>query len=100
MEVMLAAKKPLSELIAPLVIYPQVLENVRVTDKKEAQNDPDVQAKVQEVADILGTSGRILVRESGTEPVVRVMVEAKTEEQCRELVDSVVKVIKDKGYAV
>ena len=90
----------LSDLVKAYKIYPQVLENVRVTDKKEAQNDPDVQAKVQEVADILGTSGRILVRESGTEPVVRVMVEAKTEEQCRELVDSVVKVIKDKGYAV
>ena len=59
-----------------LKIYPQVLENVRVTDKKAAQNDPAVQAAVRAVAEALGDTGRILVRESGTEPVVRVMVEA------------------------
>ena len=64
MEVMLARKKPLSELAAPLKIYPQVLENVRVTDKAAAQNDPDVQAKVAEVGEKLGDTGRILVRES------------------------------------
>ena len=80
MEVMLARKKPLSELAAPLHIYPQVLENVRVTDKATAQADPDVQAKVQEVAEKLGDTGRILVRESGTEPVLRVMVEAPEQE--------------------
>ncbi|MCR5625422.1 MAG: phosphoglucosamine mutase [Lachnospiraceae bacterium] len=100
MEVMLAKELPLSELAAPLKIYPQVLTNIRVTDKTLAQNDPDVQAKVKEVEEKLGDTGRILVRESGTEPLVRVMVEAQSEEMCKELVDSVIDVIKDKGYAV
>ena len=76
MEVMLAKKVPMSKLAEPLKIYPQVLENVRVTDKKAAQNDPAVQEAVKAVAEALGDTGRILVRESGTEPVVRVMVEA------------------------
>ena len=66
MEVMLAKKKPMSELAAPLKIYPQVLENVRVTDKKAAQSDPAVQEAVSKVAEALGDTGRILVRESGT----------------------------------
>ena len=98
MEVMLARKKPLSELAAPLKIYPQVLENVRVTDKAAAQADPDVQAKVQEVAEKLGDAGRILVRESGTEPVLRVMVEAPEQETCQKYVDEVVEVIRAKGH--
>ena len=98
MEVMLARKKPLSELAAPLIIYPQVLENVRVTDKAVAQADPDVQAKVQEVAEKLGDTGRILVRESGTEPVLRVMVEAPEQETCQQYVDEVVEVIRAKGH--
>ena len=98
MEVMLARKKPLSELAAPLKIYPQVLENVRVTDKAIAQADPDVQAKVAEVAEKLGDTGRILVRESGTEPVLRVMVEAPEQETCQKYVDEVVEVIRAKGH--
>lgn len=76
MEVMLAKKKPMSELASPLKIYPQVLENVRVTDKKAAQYDPAVQEAVNTVVEALGDTGRILVRESSTEPVVRVMVAA------------------------
>ena len=100
MEVMLAKKKPMSELAAPLKIYPQVLENVRVTDKKAAQNDPAVQAAVKAVAEALGDTGRILVRESGTEPLVRVMVEAPDHDTCQKYVSQVVEVIKDKGYAV
>ena len=100
MEVMLARKKPLSELAAPLKIYPQVLENVRVTDKAVAQADPDVQAKVQEVAEKLGDTGRILVRESGTEPVLRVMVEAPEQETCQKYVDEVVEVIRAKGHVI
>ena len=100
MEVMMAKKQPLSELHKELTIYPQVLKNVRVTDKRLAQDDPDVQAAVSEVAAKLGDSGRILVRESGTEPVVRVMVEAETEEKCQEYVDFVVETIKKKGHAV
>ena len=100
MEVMMAREKPMSELAAPLTIYPQVLVNVRVKDKTEAQNDNDVQKAVKAVADALGNSGRILVRESGTEPLVRVMVEAESEEVCRKYVDSVVDVIKSKGHCV
>jgi len=100
MEVMMARKKTLSQLCEGLTIYPQVLKNIRVTDKKEAQNDPDVQAAVAEVAAKLGDSGRILVRESGTEPVVRVMVEAESQSLCEEYVDAVLSVIRRKGHAV
>ena len=100
MEVMLAKKKTLSELAAPLVIYPQVLKNIRVTDKTQAQDDADVKAAVEAVANALGADGRILVRESGTEPVVRVLVEAGSTEECEKYVDQVIEVIKSKGYAV
>lgn len=98
MEVMLAKKTTLSKLAEPVTIYPQVLKNIRVHSKPEAQNDPDVQAAVQSVADTLGDSGRILVRESGTEPVIRVMVEAETEELCEKYVNQVIEVIKKKGH--
>ncbi len=98
MEVMLAKEKPLSELAAPCVFYPQVLKNVRVKSKPEAQNDPDVQKAVAEVAEKLGDDGRILVRESGTEPVIRVMVEAGSDEICEQYVDQVIDVIKSKGH--
>ncbi len=98
MEVMLAKEKPMSELAAPVVFYPQVLKNVRVKSKPDAQNDPDVQKAVAKVSEELGDSGRILVRESGTEPVIRVMVEADTEELCEKYVDSVIEVIKAKGH--
>ena len=100
MEVMMARKKKMSELAEGLTIYPQVLVNVRVTDKKAAQADPAVQEAVAGVAQALGDTGRILVRESGTEPVVRVMVEAETEEVCHQYVDGVVEVIKAKGYSI
>lgn len=100
MEVMLAKKKTLSELAAPLVIYPQVLKNIRVTDKTQSQDDADVKAAVEAVANALGADGRILVRESGTEPVVRVMVEAGSTQECEKYVDQVIDVIKSKGYAV
>ena len=99
MEVMIKKKCKLSELSKGLTIYPQVLKNVRVKSKPEAQNDPKVQAAVQAVADKLGDSGRILVRESGTEPVIRVMVEAGSTELCQECVDSVVEVICAQGHA-
>ena len=77
-----------------------MLINVRVKDKKTAQDDPAVQAAVQSVAEELGDTGRILVRESGTEPLVRVMVEAESEEQCRTLAQRVVDVIRAQGHAV
>ena len=98
MEVMMARKKPMSELAAPMKVYPQVLENVKVTDKAAAQADPDVQAAVAKVAEALGDTGRILVRESGTEPLVRVMVEAPEHDTCQKCVDEVVNVIREKGW--
>ena len=98
MQVLRDRKKPLSELAAPLKIYPQVLENVRVKDKAAAQADPDVQAAVQRVTEKLGETGRILVRESGTEPVVRVMVEAENEPVCRAYVEEVVHILQEKGH--
>ncbi len=98
MEVMLAKEKPMSELAAPCKFYPQVLKNVRVKSKPDAQNDPDVQAAVKKVADELGEDGRILVRESGTEPVIRVMVEAGSNEVCEKYVDEVIEVIEKKGH--
>ena len=100
MEVMMAKKMKMSQLMEGLKIYPQVLVNVRVKDKAEAQADTDVQAAVQAVTDILGDTGRILVRESGTEPLLRVMVEAETEELCRQYVDQVVDVVRAKGHVV
>ena len=98
MEVMLEKKQPLSKLAEPVAIYPQLLKNVRVKSKPEAQNDLDVQAAVAAVTEALGEEGRILVRESGTEPVIRVMVEAKTDEICRQYVEQVVSVITEKGH--
>ena len=99
MEVMLASKKKMSQLSEGLKIYPQVLKNVRVKSKPEAQNDPVVQKAVSDVAAALGDSGRILVRESGTEPVIRVMVEAATKELCEQYVDQVVDTICAQGHA-
>ena len=98
MEVMLAKEKPMSVLAEPVKFYPQVLKNVRVKSKPDAQNDPDVQAAVAKVTEELGDTGRIVVRESGTEPVIRVMVEAGTEEICEKYVDQVIEVIGKKGH--
>ena len=100
MEVMLAKEKPMSELAAPMVMYPQVLKNVRVQSKPDAKNDPDVQAEVKKVEEALGSNGRILLRESGTEPVIRVMVEADTDEECEKYVDQVIDVIRSKGHII
>lgn len=96
MEVMMAKKMKMSQLTEDLHIYPQVLVNVKVKDKAVTQSDKDVQDAVKKVVDALGDTGRILVRESGTEPLIRVMVEAETEEICRKHVDNVVSVIKEK----
>ena len=96
MEDMMAKKMKMSQLTEDLHIYPQVLVNVKVKDKAVTQADKDVQDAVKKVVDALGDTGRILVRESGTEPLIRVMVEAETEEICRKHVDNVVSVIKEK----
>ena len=100
MEVLMEKKKKLSELAEPLTIYPQVLVNVRVKDKTETMSDNKVLEAVANAEKSLGDSGRILVRESGTEPLVRVMAEAPTEEECKKQVNSVVDVIHHLGYAV
>ena len=100
MQVIMSRKKKLSELAAPFVEYPQVLENVKVKDKAAAQADSDVQAAVKNVTAALGSTGRILVRESGTEPVIRVMVEAESKEICRKYVDDVVEIIRRNGHTV
>ena len=100
MEAMIAKKKTMSQLCEGLTIYPQVLKNIRVADKAAAQKDADVQAAVAEIAAKLGESGRILVRESGTEPVIRVMVEAESESICNDYVNFVLETIRRKGHAV
>ncbi len=100
MEVMLAKEKPMSELAAPMVMYPQVLKNVKVKSKPDAKNDPDVQNEVSKVSEALGENGRILLRESGTEPVIRVMVEAGSTEECEKYVDRVIDVIRAKGHII
>lgn len=100
MEVMLESKASLSELLKDIRIYPQVLVNVRVHDKNAAKNDPEVKKIISKAEQELGTDGRVLVRESGTEPLIRVMVEAKTDEICRELVERIIQVIKSQGHTV
>ena len=98
MEVMLEKKAALSELAAPFKVFPQVLENIRVVDKNAVQQDKEIQAHVADIAAELGDGGRILVRESGTEPLIRVMVEAGELEDCRKYVKRVIDLIKQKGY--
>ncbi|MBO5164781.1 MAG: phosphoglucosamine mutase [Ruminococcus sp.] len=100
MQAILSRKAKLSELAGRMKMYPQVLVNVKVKDKAAAQADPDVQAAVEAASAELGTSGRMLVRESGTEPLIRVMAEAENEDICRKHVNSVVEVLKAKGHAV
>ena len=98
MEVMISEKKSMSKLTEGFEVYPQVLVNVKVQDKAAVKNDPDVIGAVEKAEKLLGNSGRILVRESGTEPVIRVMAEASSDEICKQCVDSVVDIIKRKGY--
>ncbi|MBQ9608218.1 MAG: phosphoglucosamine mutase [Lachnospiraceae bacterium] len=98
MEVMVEGKCAMSELSRGLTIYPQLLVNVKVKSKPEVMKDADVLAAAKEVEKTLGDDGRVLLRESGTEPVIRVMVEAETDDICKECVDKIVKVIKEKGY--
>lgn len=100
MGVMLEKKRSLGSLAGEITLYPQLLKNVRVADKKQAQENGAVRAEVEKVAAALGSDGRILVRESGTEPLIRVMVEAETEELCETYVDQVIDVIRAKGLAL
>jgi phosphoglucosamine mutase len=100
MEVMLAKKSTLSKLCEPLVMYPQVLINVQVKDKVLAMNDEKVKKVIEKVQNTLGDTGRILVRPSGTEPLVRVMVESPSEKTCQKLADEVVEALKKNGHTV
>ena len=100
MEVIQEMKQPLSQLTRGLTIYPQLLVNVKVKDKLAAREDEDVKAIATEVEEKLGDEGTLLLRESGTEPLIRVMVEAKTDEICKTCVDKVVTVLKDKGHVL
>ena len=100
MEVMLESKKKLSELLKDLKIYPQVLKNVRVRSKEEALNDEDVLRVRDEIEKELGDDGRILLRKSGTEPVVRIMVEATTDEICEKYIDKVADILSRRGHII
>ena len=100
MEACVEKKATLCDLAKEMKVYPQVLRNVRVADKQTARENPKVKAAVEKAAKELGDGGRILVRESGTEPLIRVMVEAESDETCHKYVDDVVKVIEAEGLIV
>ena len=100
MEAVIESKRTLAQLVEPVTIYPQLMKNVYVRDKKEAQTDPEVQAVIKDVEAQLGDEGRVLVRESGTEPVVRVMVEANTNEKCLQSVDRIIDKMRERGFIV
>ena len=100
MQVMIDTQLHLSVLAAGVTMYPQVLKNVRVDDKDLTLADAAVQAAVDECTAELGDSGRVLLRKSGTEPVLRVMVEAPTNEMCEENVDAVIAVMHQRGLVV
>ena len=100
MEVIMETKQSLGHLTEEVKIYPQLLKNVRVADKKTARENPEVVKAVDAVAEALGDDGRILARESGTEPVIRVMVEAATDELCEKYVTQVIDVIEKEGLIV
>lgn len=100
MEVMLEKKETLSKLASEVTILPQMLKNVKVKDKALALNDPDVKAAEKVVEDALGEDGRLLLRQSGTEPLIRVMVEAGTTEICEKYVDQLIDVMKERGHVI
>lgn len=100
MEVIMETKTSLAKLASEVEIFPQVLKNVRVHDKQKAQDDTEVLAEVAKVQQLLGTDGRILLRQSGTEPLVRVMVEASSQDLCETYVNQVIEVMKSQGHVI
>ena len=100
MEAVTETKQPLSVLASPMHMYPQVLKNVIVTDKDETLNCPEVQAAVKKAEEELGSEGRVLLRKSGTEPLLRVMSEATTHELCEEKVDSIIEAMRAAGRLI
>ncbi len=99
MEVIMAKKLPLSKLVSPLKIFPQVLVNVKVKDKESVKNDKDIIKATNDIVNQLGNKGRLLVRESGTEPLIRIMVEAEAQAVCEKLANDLANLIRQKGYA-
>ena len=99
MEAVISEKKPLSVLAEPVQMLPQITKNVRVADKAAVRGNPSVQKALRAVSERLGSNGRILLRESGTEPVIRVMAEAPTYEICGECVNEVISTILVEGLA-
>ena len=97
-EQVLESKQSLSTLVSPVKLLPQKTRNVRVTDKNDAVNDEAVQEKFNEVNKELGDNGRVLLRQSGTEPVIRIMVEAPSLGVCDEYIEKIYNVIKKRGY--
>ena len=100
MQVMIDTQLPLSVLAAGVTMYPQVLKNVRVDDKDLTLADSAVQAAVDECTAELGDSGRVLLRKSGTEPVLRVMAEAGTAEECEKQVDRIIAAMEQSGHLI
>ena len=100
MQVMCAKKCALSELCKPMTLYPQLLKNVRVTDKNVVLNDADILSAIKAAEEELGNDGRVLVRPSGTEPLLRIMVEAKTKQQCAKFVETIENIVHQKGYVL
>jgi len=98
MEAMLEKKAKLSEMVKEVNMFPQLLKNIMVQNKKAAREDVKVIEAIDKVSKELGKEGRILVRESGTEPLIRIMVEAKSQEICKEYADRVVKVLYQQGH--
>ena len=92
------SKLSLSELAEPVKLYPQYMINVRVADKEAVLKDSDVLNKLKEVEDLIDGKGRALLRQSGTEPVIRVMIESESENACREYAEMIAETIKDKGH--
>ena len=100
MEVLLATNLPLSVLASGVTMYPQVLKNVVVDDKDGTLADPAVKAQVEACTADLGDNGRVLLRKSGTEPVLRVMSEAGSFEECEKQVDAIIEAMKTSGHLV
>ena len=100
MEAMIESKNDLKSLVRDLKIYPQVLINVRVKDKNTVLDNTNVKESIEKIENKLGDSGRVLVRKSGTEPLIRVMVEAETEEVANESANEIVSTIKENGLSL
>ena len=100
MDAMIDSKRKISELAEGFKVYPQLLINLRVSDKELVMNDGDVLKANEEAEAGLNGDGRVLLRKSGTEPLIRVMVEAKSDEKCKETADRIIEVIKAKGYVL